>query len=62
MSLCEDLEAALKQAQAVSERLTAAAVHHLLAIAQTEPAPKGIVVQQGKLVPVHFFAAGAAKK
>jgi hypothetical protein len=31
MALCDELESALKQAQAVSENLTAATIHHLLA-------------------------------
>jgi hypothetical protein len=45
MSLCDDLEANLKQSQAGSERLLAAAVHHLLKPSAGEsrcsPAPKG---------------------
>jgi type I restriction enzyme S subunit len=42
MSLCDELESALKQAQAVGERLTAAAVHHLLRA--TEQMKRGIHV------------------
>jgi len=41
MALCDDLEAALKQAQAINEQLTTAAIHQLLHHAQPRIDLKG---------------------